>query len=102
LESQSPIREVAVSESNPDDCTPDHDCTEHDADHRHGPDCGHEPVRHGDHVDYVVAGQAHRISVGADLAPCVWPKSWSRAGFASPDAIDASRIQSRRPNFQPA
>jgi hypothetical protein len=60
MESESPIREVAVSETNPADCTPDHDCAEHESDHRHGPDCGHEAVRHGDHVDYVVAGHLHR------------------------------------------
>ena len=29
------------------------------ADHVHGPDCGHEPVPHGDHVDYLVAGHLH-------------------------------------------
>ena len=27
--------------------------------HRHGPDCGHEAVRHGDHVDYVHDGHRH-------------------------------------------
>jgi hypothetical protein len=25
----------------------------------HGPDCGHETVQHGDHVDYVVKGHLH-------------------------------------------
>lgn len=28
-------------------------------DHRHGPDCGHPAVRHGDHVDYVHDGHRH-------------------------------------------
>ena len=27
--------------------------------HEHGPDCGHVPVRHGDHVDYVHDGHRH-------------------------------------------
>jgi hypothetical protein len=40
-------------------CTPDHDCGDHDADHEHGPDCGHEAVTHGDHVDYVVGDHLH-------------------------------------------
>jgi zinc transport system permease protein len=32
--------------------------------HQHGPDCGHLPVRHGDHVDYLHEG--HRHAVHAD------------------------------------
>ncbi|WP_228387141.1 metal ABC transporter permease [Ornithinicoccus halotolerans] len=27
--------------------------------HEHGPGCGHEPVRHGDHVDYLHDGHRH-------------------------------------------
>lgn len=27
--------------------------------HQHGPDCGHETVEHGDHVDYVHDGHRH-------------------------------------------
>lgn len=27
--------------------------------HVHGPDCGHEAVQHGDHVDYVVGEHRH-------------------------------------------
>ena len=50
---------VAVSEVNPVECTPDHDCTEHEGEHEHGPDCGHEAVPHGDHVDYLVGGHLH-------------------------------------------
>lgn len=50
---------VSVSDTNPHHCTPDHDCAEHEADHQHGPDCGHQAVQHGDHVDYVVAGHLH-------------------------------------------
>jgi hypothetical protein len=51
---------VPVSDTNPAHCTPDHDCEHHDVDHEHGPDCGHEAVSHGDHVDYVVGGHLHR------------------------------------------
>jgi hypothetical protein len=50
---------IPVSETNPGDCTPDHDCAEHDAHHRHGADCGHEAVPHGDHVDYLVGDHLH-------------------------------------------
>lgn len=34
---------------------------EHDGDHphKHGPECGHEAVQHGDHVDYVHDGHRH-------------------------------------------
>jgi hypothetical protein len=35
-------------------CTPH---TEHE--HAHGPDCGHESVRHDDHTDYVHDGHRH-------------------------------------------
>jgi hypothetical protein len=59
MESAAPMREIAVTDANPADCTPEHDCAQHEADHQHGPGCGHEPVRHGDHVDYVVAGHLH-------------------------------------------
>jgi hypothetical protein len=31
----------------------------HDASHVHGPGCGHEPVPHGNHVDYLVDGHLH-------------------------------------------
>lgn len=50
---------IGVSDVNPADCTPDHDCEHHDAEHSHGPDCGHEAVPHGDHVDYLVGGHLH-------------------------------------------
>jgi zinc transport system permease protein len=32
---------------------------ERDHRHEHGPDCGHEAVQHGDHVDYVHDGHRH-------------------------------------------
>ncbi len=50
---------IPVSEKNPDGCTPEHACGHHDADHVHGPGCGHEAVPHGDHVDYLVDGHLH-------------------------------------------
>ena len=50
---------LAVSRENPDDCTAGHECASHPADHVHGPHCGHEPVPHGDHVDYLVDGHLH-------------------------------------------
>ncbi len=50
---------VSVSGSNPDACTPDHSCEGHEAGHRHGDDCGHEAVSHGDHTDYLVGGHLH-------------------------------------------
>jgi hypothetical protein len=50
---------IDVGASNPDKCTPDHDCGAHPQGHRHRPGCGHEAVPHGDHVDYLVAGHLH-------------------------------------------
>jgi hypothetical protein len=50
---------VPVGGANPADCTPAHDCSEHESEHEHGPDCGHEAVPHGDHVDYLVGGHLH-------------------------------------------
>lgn len=45
--------------ANPSGCTPQHECAGHEASHVHGPDCGHEPVPHGDHTDYLVDGHLH-------------------------------------------
>ncbi|MBW3625682.1 MAG: hypothetical protein KY468_19995 [Armatimonadetes bacterium] len=50
---------LPVSAANPADCTPNHNCARHDGAHVHGPDCGHEAVPHGDHVDYLVDGHLH-------------------------------------------
>ncbi len=36
--------------------------------HEHGMGCGHPPVRHGDHTDFLVDGVLHHC---ADGAPCV-------------------------------
>lgn len=37
-----------------------HDQHEEHGEHTHGPDCGHESVPHGDHVDYLHDGHRHR------------------------------------------
>ena len=29
--------------------------------HQHGPDCGHTPIKHGDHVDYLHDGHLHHM-----------------------------------------
>jgi hypothetical protein len=50
---------LEVGTRNPSACTPSHACSGHARAHAHGPDCGHESLRHGDHVDYVVAGHLH-------------------------------------------
>jgi hypothetical protein len=50
---------IAVNATNASACTPQHACGGHAADHLHGPDCGHESVPHGDHVDYLVDGHLH-------------------------------------------
>lgn len=56
--------ELAISTANPTACTPSHDCEAHASDHTHGPDCGHEAVPHGDHVDYLVDGHLHHPCAG--------------------------------------
>jgi hypothetical protein len=48
-----------VDAKNPAACTPAHTCAGHALDHKHGPSCGHEPVPHGDHRDYLVNGHLH-------------------------------------------
>ncbi|MGQ0679876.1 MAG: hypothetical protein ACT4OM_09535 [Actinomycetota bacterium] len=50
---------LEVSDANPGSCTPDHSCDTHDGTHTHGDGCGHEPVPHGDHTDYLVNGHLH-------------------------------------------
>ncbi|HVZ86986.1 MAG TPA: hypothetical protein VHG72_08450 [Polyangia bacterium] len=50
---------LAVSSANPDTCSTGHDCGAHDRAHRHGPACGHEPIPHGDHTDYLISGHLH-------------------------------------------
>ena len=50
---------IAVNQQNPDSCTSGHNCQSHDSGHKHGPNCGHQAVPHGDHVDYLVDGHLH-------------------------------------------
>jgi hypothetical protein len=54
------IDEHKISEAaNKTACTPDHKCSDHATEHKHGHSCGHEAVPHGDHVDYLVSGHLH-------------------------------------------
>jgi hypothetical protein len=41
-----------------------HECNGHDSNHAHGPECGHERVRHGDHECYVVGDHLHHVQGG--------------------------------------
>lgn len=52
---------LPVSAANPAGCHPVKPTITpaHDSKHVHGPGCGHEPVPHGDHVDYLVNGRLH-------------------------------------------
>ena len=51
---------IEVSAEKPAVCAPvAADALGHDADHVHGPGCGHEAVPHGDHVCYLVNGRRH-------------------------------------------
>jgi len=51
--------EVPISTSNPNACTPAHQCAAHAQTHVHGANCGHDAIPHGDHVDYVVGDHLH-------------------------------------------
>jgi len=44
---------VPVTDANPAGCTTELN------DHRHGQDCGHPVIPHGDHQDYLVDGRLH-------------------------------------------
>ena len=50
---------IEVSEINPDRCSAEHRAQGHGSAHQHGPDCGHEAVPHGNHIDYLVDGRLH-------------------------------------------
>lgn len=54
---------IEVSATNPAQCTHGQS-SGHAPDHVHGPDCGHEAVPHGDHVDYLVDGRLHHVHDG--------------------------------------
>ncbi len=51
----TPAEPMPISDRNPRECTPEHDCAEHEPHHQHG----HPAVQHGDHIDYTVAGHLH-------------------------------------------
>jgi zinc transport system permease protein len=46
-----------------------HETCEDDHEHRHGRDCGHLAVEHGDHFDYVHDGHRHAVHVDQTGAP---------------------------------
>jgi len=48
---------LPVDQTNPEQCT--QGSVGHASDHVHGPNCGHEAVPHGDHLDYLVDGHLH-------------------------------------------
>lgn len=56
--------QVGVSDTNPENCTRDHTCSGHNIQHKHGPDCGHQQVPHGDHTDYLVGDHLHHDHEG--------------------------------------
>ena len=55
---------LAVTAENPAECTSGHACAGHGPEHRHGAECGHPAVPHGDHVDYLVDGHLHHAHAG--------------------------------------
>ncbi|KYF66478.1 hypothetical protein [Sorangium cellulosum] len=55
---------LSVDDANPAQCTPSHACSGHDVKHKHGQGCGHPPVPHGDHVDFLVEGHLHHPHSG--------------------------------------
>jgi hypothetical protein len=50
---------LEVNTKNPDRCTPTFGHSDHEAHHVHGPQCGHQAMPHGDHIDYLVNGRLH-------------------------------------------
>ncbi len=65
-----------------------------DHSHRHGPGCGHESVRHGDHSDYVHDGHRHAEHAGhwdEHDSGARATEGWSGAGA---DALGVSRTDS--------
>jgi len=50
------------------------DCKKHEGHtHRHGPECGHKSVKHGDHIDYLHDGHHHRVH-GDHVDECKGPR----------------------------
>jgi hypothetical protein len=54
---------LSVDTKNPES-TDQHNCQDHEREHRHGPGCGHEAVPHGDHTDYLVNDHLHHVEGG--------------------------------------
>ncbi len=50
---------IAVSQANPATCTAGNPSPGHSKDHVHGPGCGDEAIKHGDHTDYLVGNRLH-------------------------------------------
>ena len=50
---------LEINDQNPNECN-----KKHQHDHTHGPDCEHEAVLHGDHIDYIVDGRLHQQHEG--------------------------------------
>jgi hypothetical protein len=48
-----------VDASTPDRCMPLQGCSA--AGHKHGPNCGHAAVPHGNHADFLVDGRLHHM-----------------------------------------
>ncbi len=57
------VDEHCLSDSG-SECTPEHSCGDHEAEHKHGDGCGHHLVPHGDHMCYVVNGHLHHSHDG--------------------------------------
>lgn len=55
---------LSVGGANQANCTTGHDCSSHEASHKHGDNCGHAGVPHGDHVDFLVNGHLHNAHSG--------------------------------------
>jgi hypothetical protein len=55
---------LEVCAEQPARCTEGRRVEGHPATHVHGPDCGHDPVPHGDHVDFLVDGRLHHPHAG--------------------------------------
>ncbi len=50
---------IAVDDEHPNGSTGAHAAAGHEDHHVHGPECGHDAVPHGGHVDYLVDGRLH-------------------------------------------
>ncbi|MEH2518656.1 hypothetical protein V1279_004229 [Bradyrhizobium sp. AZCC 1610] len=84
---------IGVTATNPVQCTPQVHC-----EHAHGPNCGHEAVPHGDHIDYLVDGRLHptirTVTIAMITGPCNWPEGVDQSRSSS-YALDAAALQAR-------